>query len=787
VVKRTTLDEMDVSFLDEKDQSTQFDVGERISFEIKRRGYRISGLRRTTALRRGSMAEPIYLGSEYEGIVHHQWYTTRAETSQHGNVDDVPSALIWRSLDEVLERAHAEPRELGVVVGLRIGNGEVDRLRNARACLAALNLQDLERWRYRLVVVEQDCEPRIGPELCCFADRYIFAYNPGPYNRGWALNVGSNVAAATKCLCLMDGDILPPSSFLRTAMECFESGDRAVRPYSAVVYLDAASTERAIRDRFAQSVETFDVCQYRGDVFTDSNGGCLWVEPSTYRQIHGHDERFSGWGCEDRDFWRRLTQVTPIKTVECRLAHLDHPRPQTDDRWAIANSRLLSEISAGHTAQWAGPMGNAGLYGLPSPGRSVPISQACRRDWENWSQWERARIEEIVADEISKPNKSSARCRLVQLMSNLGHRILDVGCGPGALWTRSEQYLALTSWVGIDVTYPMLQVARSKFPDIPLCNGDSSALPFADHAFEVVLLRHVLEHLPLSVMERTLSEAMRVAHSFVVLDFYVPPVGRPRHTRRVGENFLETQWAMDDILGPIKKAGWHMLARLDISCERSEPDQVWILSSNDMPFGANVTDGPGAEPSPKISIIMPTYRRSHTILRALKSIWAQTYRNWEVILIDNAGDGGYWFADRRIRVYTHCERASASYARNEGLQCASGDLVCFFDDDDEMFSTYLQTFVGAFEKNPNAKMVCSGMIVTDSRTDFSRATPECCLRKEFATRTWNGRDWAQDQAYFGGIVSAHGWSEKRGDIVIVREAQCRAHSDPWGGLREGRL
>jgi glycosyltransferase involved in cell wall biosynthesis len=154
-------------------------------------------------------------------------------------------------------------------------------------------------------------------------------------------------------------------------------------------------------------------------------------------------------------------------------------------------------------------------------------------------------------------------------------------------------------------------------------------------------------------------------------------------------------------------------------------------------------------------------------------------------VVDNAGDVGYWFSDPRIQVCPDNGRRSASYARNAGLRRASGDLVCFFDDDDDMFPTYLEGFVAAFAENPNARLVRCGMIVSDGRTNFSYATPECCLRREFATATWTNRGSRHDQVYFSTIIDKNGWSEAAGDIVTIREAQCRANTDAHGGLRAG--
>lgn len=189
---------------------------------------------------------------------------------------------------------------------------------------------------------------------------------------------------------------------------------------------------------------------------------------------------------------------------------------------------------------------------------------------------------------------------------------------------------------------------------------------------------------------------------------------------------------------------------------------------------------------PTISIVMATYRRPHTINRTVNQIRAQSFKDWELIVVNNARAGDYTFQDKRIRGFRHAAHASASYARNEGLRYVTGDLVCFFDDDDDMYPTYLERIVRAFEEHPAASMVRCGMYRGDGQINFTFATPVCCLRSEYATPTWQavGR---QDLQYYNGIVEANGWTEERGDIVLVPEILVRARSDPRGGLRGGRL
>jgi glycosyltransferase involved in cell wall biosynthesis len=186
-----------------------------------------------------------------------------------------------------------------------------------------------------------------------------------------------------------------------------------------------------------------------------------------------------------------------------------------------------------------------------------------------------------------------------------------------------------------------------------------------------------------------------------------------------------------------------------------------------------------------ISIVMPTYRRPHTLYRTVATIAAQTYERWQLVVVDNAGDGGYRFADPRIEVHVHAERPSASYARNQGLRHARGRLVCFFDDDDDMFPAYLQELVAAFRAHPGAKLVRCGMVDWCGGVNFSYATPECCLWRRFATPSWDGAGPCEDQRYFGRIVEAHGWTREAGDVVVLDKVLCRSNSDRRGGLRSG--
>ena len=83
-----------------------------------------------------------------------------------------------------------------------------------------------------------------------------------------------------------------------------------------------------------------------------------------------------------------------------------------------------------------------------------------------------------------------------------------------------------------------------------------------------------------------------------------------------------------------------------------------------------------------VSILLPTLNRSHCLGKAVGSVLAQSYPNWELILSNNGRDP-VSVLNPRARVIDSSAVTSAAYARNLALGSATGDLVCFLDDDDE--------------------------------------------------------------------------------------------------------
>lgn len=100
-----------------------------------------------------------------------------------------------------------------------------------------------------------------------------------------------------------------------------------------------------------------------------------------------------------------------------------------------------------------------------------------------------------------------------------------------------------------------------------------------------------------------------------------------------------------------------------------------------------------------ISIIVPVYKAEKYLNRCVESIVAQTYQNWELLLVEDGSPDNssilcdLWTAqDRRIKVF-HKANGGVSSARNLGIENANGDWITFIDSDDWVSGKYLELFV----------------------------------------------------------------------------------------------
>jgi len=112
----------------------------------------------------------------------------------------------------------------------------------------------------------------------------------------------------------------------------------------------------------------------------------------------------------------------------------------------------------------------------------------------------------------------------------------------------------------------------------------------------------------------------------------------------------------------------------------------------------------------KFTVCIPTVRPT-TLTHAVKSILAQTWADWELLVVGqgNAPDlkrvgNRLQECDHRIR-YLHLDQRGISRARNAGLRASTGDIIAMTDDDCEAAPDWLQTLAARFEEYPHVGVI----------------------------------------------------------------------------------
>lgn len=106
-----------------------------------------------------------------------------------------------------------------------------------------------------------------------------------------------------------------------------------------------------------------------------------------------------------------------------------------------------------------------------------------------------------------------------------------------------------------------------------------------------------------------------------------------------------------------------------------------------------------------VSVIMPSYNTADYISESIKSVQAQTYTNWELIIVDDCSTDntdevvGAFLGDQRIRYLKNKKNSGAAVSRNRALREAKGRWIAFLDSDDLWVPEKLEKQIGFMKKN----------------------------------------------------------------------------------------
>lgn len=109
------------------------------------------------------------------------------------------------------------------------------------------------------------------------------------------------------------------------------------------------------------------------------------------------------------------------------------------------------------------------------------------------------------------------------------------------------------------------------------------------------------------------------------------------------------------------------------------------------------------------SIVIPTYNRERIVLNALKSITAQTFNDFEVIIVDDGSTDAtaeviQALNDPKIK-YFKTENCGVAHARNYGIKKASGSYITFLDSDDLLENFHFQTAFNIISENGSPEII----------------------------------------------------------------------------------
>lgn len=118
----------------------------------------------------------------------------------------------------------------------------------------------------------------------------------------------------------------------------------------------------------------------------------------------------------------------------------------------------------------------------------------------------------------------------------------------------------------------------------------------------------------------------------------------------------------------------------------------------------------------KISVIMPVYNSSNSIVKTIESVMNQSYENYELIIVENGvkTDLQSLINNNKI-IYYYLNEPNVSKARNLGLKNATGNYITFIDSDDFYRQDFLEKMVNEIKK---ADIVTCGFFRTDLKEDY---------------------------------------------------------------------
>lgn len=152
--------------------------------------------------------------------------------------------------------------------------------------------------------------------------------------------------------------------------------------------------------------------------------------------------------------------------------------------------------------------------------------------------------------------------------------------------------------------------------------------------------------------------------------------------------------------------------------------------------------------NPVVSIIMATYNRARTLPRAIDSVLAQDFLNWELVIIDdgstdNTSNVLARYNDNRIKIIVHEHNKGVCAAKNTGFDHMSGEWFTTLDSDDEMVPEALSTMLAVQENvDPTINAItCNCLDTTTGKLSGIGLENDQLLNFETLVTKCSGEHW----------------------------------------------
>ena len=170
----------------------------------------------------------------------------------------------------------------------------------------------------------------------------------------------------------------------------------------------------------------------------------------------------------------------------------------------------------------------------------------------------------------------------------------------------------------------------------------------------------------------------------------------------------------------------------------------------------------------KVTVAVPVYNGQDVIERCINSIFNQSYRDIEIIVVnDGSTDKTFEIlnqlevSDERMQVID-IENGGVSNARNRAIDLASGDLICFVDADDYLLPMHVQEFVNSFEDGTLLATTYQTVNdISEVQYDISKGSKEVLSPQE-----------AEKEMFYGYKLSNYCW-DKCFDLSSIRSNAIR--------------